>query len=290
MRRYLTTAIVALILPVFVHAQQTARSTFAGTVVDSVQHPIANAEILIPGLAIANTTNDKGVFRLTDITTGIHRVVVRRIGYGQLDTTIVFPEGQTVERRITLGRIVTLDSIVTSAPIRDLEMAAFEEHRARGFGRFLTRAQLEQKEGQSLGSLMQQLSGLGIVRGIGGQNWIVARRAPMTGCPPTKIAETPAAQIAAQRQTDACLRSERLYYVPEDYETMQGMARACYSLVYLDRSLMNFGHPTQPFDLNSLAPGRLEAIEWFESATQVPAEYNGRDAQCGLAILHTRRR
>ena len=62
-------------------------------------------------------------------------------------------------------------------------MAAFEANRARGFGSFVTRAQLDLKQGQTLGGIMQQLAGLDVIRGNSGQNWITGKRAPMSRCP-----------------------------------------------------------------------------------------------------------
>ena len=290
MRRRLIVAL-CMVMPTIVLGQAKASAIFAGSVVDSVQHPIANADVSLPGLSVHTVTGDDGTFRLTDIPAGIHRVVVRRIGYGQLDTLVVFAENQTVARRITLGRVVALDSVVVieTRPM-DPAMAAFEANRARGFGSFVTRAELDKKEGQTLGGVMEQLNGLDVIRGNSGQNWVTGKRAPHSGCQPTSMRNgTPAEARASQEATDKCLRSERLYYVPEAYETQQNMKRTCYSVVYLDRSLMNAGRPTPPFDLNSIAPGRLEAIEWYADAAQTPAQYSARQSPCGVAVLHTRR-
>jgi len=79
-----------LIAPAFLSAQATSTATFTGSVVDSVQRPIANAEVSLPGVSLSATTAENGTFRLAGIPAGIHRVIVRRIGYGQLDTLIIF--------------------------------------------------------------------------------------------------------------------------------------------------------------------------------------------------------
>jgi hypothetical protein len=94
---------------------------------------------------------------------------------------------------------------------------------------------------------------------------------------------------ANQQATDNCLRAERVFYVPDDFEAKQGVSRACYAVVYLDRSLMNPGTPTTPFDANSLATMPLQAIEWYENSGGVPAFYTAHDPRCGVLILHTRR-
>jgi hypothetical protein len=286
----MTAALAAWLLPAPAIAQAKGTAVFAGTVVDSVHNPIANADVSLPGLGIAKTTDDKGAFRLTDIPAGSQRVSIRRIGFGQLDTVIVFLENQTVERRVTLGRIVQLDSVVVvEAKPTDPLLADFEENRAKGFGRFVTRAQLDKMEGQTLGSVLQQLQGVAIIRGSGGQGWVMTKRGPSSRCPTPRAGENMTQARANQRATDDCLRSERVIYVPDDFEAKQGVSRACYALVYLDRSLMNPGSPTTPFDANTLATMRLQAIEWYESSGGVPSFYTSHDTRCGVLILHTRR-
>jgi len=76
---------------------------------------------------------------------------------------------------------VTLDSIVVEAtsPSSDPLMVEFAANKARGFGRFITRAELDKMEGQTLENVMSQLAGLGIVRGHSGQAWITGKHAPM---------------------------------------------------------------------------------------------------------------
>jgi hypothetical protein len=285
----LATTAAALLFPALLAAQATGSAVFAGTVIDSLQRPISDAEISLPALAISRLTDANGNFRVTSLPAGQQRVIVRRIGFGQLDTSIVFADSQTVLRRITLGRIARLDSVVVQARSLDLDMTNFEEHRKAGFGRFLTRDQLAKTEGTTLAAAAAGLQGLNFIRGTGGQSWVVSKRAPPTRCTATRPARDYNDAVAAQRMTDDCLRSERLYYVPEPFEARDNVARACYALVYLDRSPLNAAHPTMPFDINTFLPSQIESIEWYENDGQVPAPYPASDARCGLMVLHKRR-
>lgn len=264
---------------------------FTGTVVDSLRNPLPNAEVSLPGLSLTRMTDDRGTFRIPGIPAGTHRVNVRRIAFGQLDTAITFADDHTVQMRITLGNVVRLDSVVVTErnATRDVLMQGFEENRAKGFGRFVTRAQLEQQSGVTLGSIVASLQGVAGLRGSGGQLWIASKRSPPSRCPPVKLGMTPALAEAEQRKTDDCLRSERLYYVPEDFEALQGMKRGCYAIVYLDYNALNAMHPVMPFDLNTFLPSQIEAIEWYESEGAVPPPYGAADARCGLLVLHKRR-
>jgi len=290
MRKNFLIAGLTALLPVLVHAQARGTAAFSGTVVDSVLRPIANAEVSFPGLALVKTTNDRGEFRISEIPAGSQHVVVRKIGFGQLDTTMVFRDSQTVERRVVLGRIVRLDSVVVvENKSVDREMADFEENRSKGFGRFLTRAQLEKMEGQSMAGVLQQLSGVGLIRGSGGQSWVMSKHGVSSRCPTPKQGETVALAEREQAITDDCLRRERVFYVPETFELRQGMSRGCYALVYFNRQLMNPGRPTMPFDVNTFAPIQIEAIEWYEGMSAVPMRYSTQDARCGVLIIHGRR-
>jgi carboxypeptidase-like protein len=293
-RRSLLMTLAALI-PAIAGGQTPAppsgSAVFTGTIVDSLKHPLPNAEVVVPGLSLTRATDDGGSFRITGIPAGTHRVTVRRIGFGQLDTSITFADDHTVHVRITLGNVVRLDSVVVTERkgIADLVMQAFEESRAKGFGRFVTRDQLEKQSGVTVGSIVASLQGVAGFRGTAGQLWVASKRSPRSRCPPVKLGETPRLAAQQQRVTDDCLRSERLYYVPEDFEALQGMTRGCYAVVYLDRNALNATHPVMPFDLNTFLPTQLEAIEWYESEGAVPSIYNAADARCGLLVLHQRR-
>jgi hypothetical protein len=148
--------------------RQLARgAAFTGSVsTDSTQQPIADAEVTLPELSLSVLTNDRGEFRLSDVPAGTHQVVVRRLGYGPLDTRITFAANQTVDRRIFLSRFVLLDSVVTTAEVAVIP--SFEQHRKIGLGTFITRAELAKKEGFVLSTVLADVRGLGLLRGSGG--------------------------------------------------------------------------------------------------------------------------
>jgi len=282
---------LAVLAPGLLGAQAAATATFTGTVVDSLLHPLPNAEVSLPGLSLSRMTDADGNFRLTGIPAGTHRVTVRRIAFGQLDTSMTFADGQTITRRITLGSVVRLDSVVvTEKPrSRDVLMEIFEENRAKGFGRFVTRDQLEKESGVTLGSIVASMQGVSALRGTAGQLWIASKRSPPSGCPAVKLGMTYQQAVEQQRITDRCLQQEKLYYVPDDGEAFQGLKRGCYAVVYMDNSPLNGTRPTMPFDLNTFQPSQIEAIEWYESTGAVPAPYTAADARCGILVLHRRR-
>ena len=76
---------------------------------------------------------------------------------------------------------------------------------------------------------------------------------------------------------------------PSATERTQGMVAGCYAQVYLDNELMNPTQPTEPFDVNSIAPGQIEAIEYYASAAETPSRYAKLNSNCGVLVIHRRR-
>jgi hypothetical protein len=268
---------------------QNKLAVFSGTVVDAEKKPLGNAEVFIGGMNLTKTTDDKGVFRMETVTSGVHRVTVRKIGYAQLDTTMVFPEDQEVVWRVTMTeKLVTLDSVIVRAPLDPL-MEDFEANRKRGLGRFMTRSDLAKMDGVSLQNVLRGMQGVDIIRTNSTAAYITSKRAPITGCQVPRGSANNREALQQQEAVDECLRRERIFYVPDVTERRQGIARACYPLGYVDRQLMNPGRPTPPFDIGQYSTDRIEAVEWYESASQTPPKYNVNSGNCGVLILHLRK-
>jgi hypothetical protein len=135
-----------------------ATASLAGTVVvDSGGAPIAGVEVLLPALTLTAQSDARGVFRVSDIPPGAHRIVARKPGYGPLDATVSFSANETVNRRLVLSRVTELNKVTITA---DRGMREFEVHKATGLGTFLTRDFLQTMEGSELGMVMYTLPGI----------------------------------------------------------------------------------------------------------------------------------
>ncbi|HEY6220168.1 MAG TPA: carboxypeptidase regulatory-like domain-containing protein, partial [Gemmatimonadaceae bacterium] len=201
--------LLGLLLAGAAHAQTGALS---GRIVDSLQRPLGNATVSLPTLSLSTTSDTAGAFRLT-VPSGSHRVTIRHIGYALIDTTMSFVANQAVRLEVTLksigyGITVQLDTVVSidRGPM-DPGMADFEANRAKGFGKFITHAELEKLQGRPLGNVVSQLQGLNVLRGYSSQAWVTSKRAPRSRC----------ASLNTKRQDDMdrCLADEKLIYVPD---------------------------------------------------------------------------
>jgi hypothetical protein len=258
--------------PVAQAAPTTA--VFTGVVVaDSTHVPIAGAEVSFPELGKSVMSDAKGEFRFADVPPGEQHLQVRRLGYGAADTRLTFTAGETVVRRVVLGRAITLDPVNVNA--QGVGIPSFDEHKHVGLGHFMDRAQIAKFDGMTMTSVLSEVQGVGM---MGGRSsiFVTSRRAPLPSCPP------------GPHSVD-CLHSQG-FYVAEPIDRQYGVpAVACYSLVYLDGMLMNgASEPTEPFDLKSISPERIEAMEFYAGGAETPMEYSRMGSQCGVLVIWTR--
>ncbi|HVZ47947.1 MAG TPA: carboxypeptidase-like regulatory domain-containing protein [Gemmatimonadaceae bacterium] len=238
---------------------------FAGTVTDSLDHPIPGVEVALADLSRSATTAADGSFRIADVPAGVHQVLARRVGLGAYQGPVSVSPGHVVQRRIVLSKITELAAVNVTAEAGTANLPqSFEDHRRTGLGTFYTRDSIALMEGAPLSTLLGRTPALGMINSRGHAAWVMGSRIPPS------------------------LGGANIYQ-PEDFEKSMGMKAGCYAQVYLDRTLLNPGSPTQPFDINSIPPTQVEAIEWFPSASSVPLEYNGLNSACGVLVLHSRR-
>lgn len=253
-------------------AQVAQPATLRGRVVsDTTMRPIADAEVYLPTLEKSARTDAKGAFRILGIPPGTHRVRARRLSYAMYDVSVVFGDGETVDLPIVLPRVRELDpvSVVGEANLP----LSFLDHRAVGFGYFMTRSDLEKLTASHLSRALAQAPGVGLILGLNGQAWILSRRATV----PIRSIQRPGNH-----------NSDEVWW-PEPAEAMTGMKAGCYARVYLDRALLNPHTPAEPVDINRYPPEMLEAIEYFAGPSQTPSEYARLNSRCGVLVLHTRR-
>ena len=238
-----------------------APAVLSGSVLtDSTELAIADAEVAIPTLKLSTRTTEGGAFRLTNISPGTHLVMVRRVGYAPISAAITFAAGQEVETEFLLiPRVVELDTVSVAAKTPVAKMRGFEERRAMGFGHFLDRIALEKHDNWRMSELIAQIPGTQIMRGRGGGGFVTNGRGVAT--------------ITNSRAGDRRI----------------GIPPACYANVYLDGVQVYAGRPGQQhFDVNQFGPNQLEAVEYYAGGAQMPTQYGGPEAACGVLLLWTR--
>ena len=163
---------------------QTA--SLSGTVRDSSDRPLANAELLFRDGKNSTRSDDSGKFVLTRIQPGTHSIVVRMVGYESFAADIKFTASQKVEADFLLNQYSAKLSKVTIKATKpefmSPRLAEFEERRlSHGAGRFFTAEVFEKAQGSLLTDIF-----LGRIPGLRRVNLPHTSLRPLAGRPISK--------------------------------------------------------------------------------------------------------
>ncbi|MFA6169044.1 MAG: TonB-dependent receptor [Gemmatimonadaceae bacterium] len=236
-----------------------------GRVVDDrTGQTLSGVEVTIPATSRSATTDSSGAFALRDVAAGRHEVVLRKVGYQQLSAVIAITGAADPEQLLRLVPVATdLAKVIVTAPGTDRRLKAFEAHRAERLGgSFLTAEDLAKERGRSLGDVLQRVMGTDIVRGMGGQAWFATRRG-----------------------------YDSIRYLPQVSQTDRARGAStglCYAAVVLNSVFVYRGTGDDLFDINSLAPDEVLAVEVYKGGASMPLEYNAPRSTCGLLVIYTK--
>lgn len=241
-----------------------AQGRLHGTMRDSAGGtPLALVEIVVGGGRIAARSDAMGRYAI-DLPMGTHLITFRRTGY------------QQVERQVRLATVdlTRLDVMMRSeamqlAPV-EVEAPApprswppgLDDRIAEGFGDFITDSVMRKFEHSSMSNLLQsQVAGVRFRR-LNGRTYAIARREGMPG-------------VGDFRQDCffAIWRDGMLIWDPGDQRP--------------DPNDPTGYRGNPPPDLDRWSIVGFEAIEVY-TAAQVPAQYRGRSAGCGVILFWTR--
>ena len=245
------------------HAQT---SSLTGSVLDAMGKPVVGAEISIGDAGLAARANWSGDFEIRGVPLGKHLVVIRKSGYLSDTATITFLDSRTIERdfvMVTGGQVdLPAVSVKAASPARG-RLADFEERRAAGFGHFIGGDELRRNESKRMADLLVRVPGAAVSRGRNGEAWIAGGRGHVS------------------------IQGHQL----DKQDAARGARPQCYALVWLDGVLVYGYRDREPlFDVNSVSPADLEAIEYYAGGGQVPTKLAGSNAACGVLVLWTRGR
>jgi hypothetical protein len=200
------------------------------------------------------TTDDQGLFRLQVPQGGRFLFSANALGYKRIDDQVVEvePEKLTVLEVQMAAGAVELAPIVVTTEARSfrLEREGFYRRRAEGLGFHIPPEVIEQRRPQKTTDLF-------------------------FGIPRTRVIE-PAGGGRG--------RAVRFTNVIE----------WCWPMVYVDRHLVSTGGSVnagaEPLAIDDVvSTADIFAIEVFRSPAEIPSEFNGPNAGCGVVVLWTRR-
>lgn len=227
--------------------------------------PVALAEVSIDRTGLVGLTDTGGRFSVDGIPAGRHTILVRRLGFALLSTPINFAAGDTLDAEFGLSVVATrLPEVeITARDPMKLKPTGFERRRAAGFGHFLGPDAFKNADARLTADLLRQLPGTRLVN----------------------AATSSASWLAAGRTT----RGSPLWSA-DRFDRRRGATDSnCYASVYLDGMPVFSALPNELlFDVNSVPPNTIAAVEFYAGPAQAPPEYPEQRNTCGVLVLWTR--
>lgn len=144
---------------------------------------IRGAAVTIDHIIEAGNTDSAGIVRIPDLEDGGHIIEVVARGYQAYFDN--FTSGASVPQPIQLALLPVLasDTAKAKGEKTDLKFAGFDARRAKGEGKFFTRAQLNAASGRPLANLLKMDAGARIESGPHGESQL-AMRSPASASAP----------------------------------------------------------------------------------------------------------
>lgn len=254
-----------LALSVAASAAGAQRAALVGTVArDSAGHEIGGAEVRIPGLGAAATTNYLGEFRMGGLEPGRFAVTVVAPGFARLDDSVSLTPGTVTSRDFVLTKAVVLDStriVAQGNPSALTGMKSFDQHRAEGHGVYVGDSVLTRLADKNLADALQgRIAGLLAIRN-GGEIYMASGRRP-------------------------------------GKENLALLERAsaptwCWATIFTDGfKTYELGVDTHvaPPDMARLPAGAYAGVEYYSLPDRAPAPFNTARSPCGTLLLWSRQK
>jgi hypothetical protein len=139
----------------------TGTATLSGTVRTATGLPLADVAIRVNDAAGSTRTDSLGHFKLGGLPAGSQLVEARRVGYFIGRGPVELRSGRTVDVQLTLGRIVSLDSIRVVA--QRTKYRDFERNRRSPSGRFFNEQQIADRHAFETSDLIRMIPGFRVV-------------------------------------------------------------------------------------------------------------------------------
>ena len=201
--------------PRFAASAQLLPVTLVGVVRDSAGSPIPGVEVRFKGADFVSVrTNDSGGFRMINLPTGAANVSVRRMGFAPASAEVRLRSGRTDSLVFSLTPLATTIAGVLvedeyEARSRRL-LAGFWERRARGFGYFLTRNEIEKRDAHEFVDLARMVPSVTVGTRNGRKTIRFNRAGGGRDCPPQYVVDGMRIENASPDE-----------FVPQDVEAIE---------------------------------------------------------------------
>jgi hypothetical protein len=211
----------------------------------------ATLDVTAPSGAVRHaTTNEYGLALIPGVELGVNRVRVRKTGYMGGDIPVrAAPGRNTVPILLDANRVPVLDSAraVANRPSNSA-LDGYESRRARGFGVFLTRAQIEKRGATTPIELLSGIAGISVRRDPGGSVLVSGRGQSSIGKGDTTV------------KMLGCVMATFIDGTPLGAEALERAIRA----------------------------ENIEGIEIYASTAETPVQFRRGTSECGTILIWSR--
>jgi hypothetical protein len=213
--------------------------------------PAATDTVLFRRIAV------DGLFEMLLPDSGRYRVQVQALGYRAVRFPVELGLGSVVTLEVKLSHeAIALEPVrVVAERAEPLYMKDVRRRQAQGFGRFLSREQIDEQLGVRLDDLLRSVPGIRLANYNAG-----ARLVPLV------VSRVP--NVAGDCFATIYVNGSRVLELPTGPPDVLALEKAD--------------------DLFSLSSSQVEAIEVYRGAAEVPAEFGGATARCGVVAVWLR--
>jgi hypothetical protein len=256
---------------------------------DSAGVPIPRAGVRLPEVERFAHVDAAGAFRIDQLAAGTYVVIAEAPGFRAQRMVVTLGVGESKAQNFALTRsaqlLATVDVRAKAPPRVSPKMVDFERRRQRGYGRYVTRAELERVPGRQLEEVLRALGAAArFVKSPSGQTWLISSRqdAAHHGFSSSNSDNLRDAVCPVQVVLDGMVISSS--EAPRAPRIRAGSSER--AGVSDPRTQVQGGD--DPVDINLFMSDQLEGVEFYADATMTPLEYRTPAAVCGTLLLWTR--
>ena len=140
-------------------------ASLTGTVTTHDGHPLEGVQVVVDGTAASATTDARGAFAFSGLPDGTRMAEARALGYEPVRVRVEPSRADPRSVTIAMGkRVETLEAVTVygkrNRRMRDL--TGFTERRQKGFGRFLTQKEIDERNVYSACDLLRRVPGVSV--------------------------------------------------------------------------------------------------------------------------------
>lgn len=247
-----------------------AQTILTGIVTGDSARPLSGAIVEIASVGRGATANARGAYTLVIDRAGTYSVEARALGFSSSVRAVRLGSGDTLRLDFSLSPVTQeLAPVVVTAeePLPTGIMRGFEERRRLGFGRFITRDMLDEREHDTVSGVLRGMAGVRMVR---------------------RPTDCGGGFSAATGRGIAAVELSKSTTPPATCGGGTPLPAACYMSIYIDGVRLWAPGTPDPPDFEQMRNNNYEGIEVYRGPSELPIQYQGTGAACGAVLLWTR--